>query len=93
MTRRGRGGGWWAWPVLRLKEVRTISFRLPDGLLAELEREAKARGVSKAALVRESLEAALGRLPRDIAINPKYLEGFGRDGNSRGAGRSRTRRS
>ena len=77
----------------------TISFKLSDKLLAELEREAKARRVPKSVVVRESLEATLrprarGRrsscfdlardlagsvpgLPRDLAHNPKYMEGFG----------------
>ena len=41
--------------------MRTISFKLPDGLLAELEREAKARHLPKSVLVRESLETALRR--------------------------------
>jgi predicted transcriptional regulator len=79
--------------------VQTISLKLPDDLLAELEREAKARRVTKSVLVRESLETALRRrpgrraascldlardlagsvkgLPRDLAHNPKYMEGFG----------------
>jgi predicted transcriptional regulator len=78
--------------------MRTISLRLPDALLTELEREAKARGVTKSAVVRESLETVLRRrprraatcfdlardlagsvkgLPRDLAHNPKYMEGFG----------------
>ena len=39
--------------------MRTISFKLPDDLLADLEREAKARHVTKPVLVRRSLEAAL----------------------------------
>ena len=39
--------------------MRTISLRLPEELLAQLEREAKARRVPKSALVRESLETAL----------------------------------
>ena len=77
----------------------TISLKLPEDLLADLAREAKARGVSKSALVRRSVEAALRRpsragagscydlardlagtvkgLPRDIATNPKYMDGFG----------------
>jgi len=72
---------------------------LPADLLADLEREAKARRVSKSALVRDSLATALRHpprrgdascydlardlagavkgLPRDLANNPKYLEGFG----------------
>lgn len=79
--------------------MRTISLKLPDDLLAELEREAETRRITKSVLVRESLEAALrGRpsrgaascydlardlagtvkgLPRDLAHNPKYMEGFG----------------
>ncbi len=78
--------------------MRTISLKLPDDLLADLEREAKARRVSKSALVRESLEAtvrhrprrgascydlardlagAVKALPRDLATDPKHMEGFG----------------
>jgi predicted transcriptional regulator len=79
--------------------MRAISLKLPDDLLAELQREAKARRVTKSALVRESLETALRRrpgrraascfdlardlagsvegLPRDLAVNPKYMDGFG----------------
>lgn len=79
--------------------MRTISLKLPDDLLAELEREAKARHVTKSVVVRESLETAIRRrpgrraatcfdlardlagslkgLPRDLAHNPKYMEGFG----------------
>jgi len=79
--------------------MRTISLKLPEDLLADLEREAKARGVSKSVVVRESVERALRHrsrrgaascwdlardlagmvkgLPRDLANNPKYMEGFG----------------
>jgi hypothetical protein len=79
--------------------MQTISLKLPEDLLADLEREAKARRVSKSALVRESVEIAVRRqprrgavscydlaqdlagtvkgMPRDLASNPKYLEGFG----------------
>ena len=79
--------------------MQTISLRLPEDLLADLEREAKARRISKSVLVRESLEKALRQrsrrgaascydlardlagtvkgLPRDLAKNPKYMEGFG----------------
>jgi len=39
--------------------MQTISLKLPDDLLAELNREAKARRVTKSRLVRESLEKAL----------------------------------
>jgi Ribbon-helix-helix protein, copG family len=39
--------------------VRTISLKLPDDLLAQLESQAKARGVTKSLLIRDSLEKAL----------------------------------
>lgn len=79
--------------------MQTISLKLPDDLLAELEREAEARRVTKSMLIRESLERSLrpqsraGKsscfdlardlagsvkgLPKDLAENPKYMEGFG----------------
>jgi hypothetical protein len=79
--------------------MQTISLKLPEDLLADLEREAKARRVTKSALVREGLERVLRRpqhgesascydlardlagsvkgLPRDLATNPKYMQGFG----------------
>lgn len=79
--------------------MQTISLKLPEDLFADLEREAKARRVSKSAVVRESLVAALRRrsrreapscydlardlagavkgLPRDLATNPRYMDGFG----------------
>ena len=41
--------------------VTTISLKLPDPLLLEVEAEAKRRGLSKSALVRESLESTLRR--------------------------------
>jgi len=78
--------------------MQTISLKLPDDLLADLEREAQARRVTKSVVVRESLETALRHgarrakscydlardlagavkgLPRDLATNPEYMEGFG----------------
>lgn len=44
----------------------TISLKLPQSLLRELETEAQMRGVAKSAIIRESLEAALrkGRKPK-----------------------------
>jgi predicted DNA-binding protein len=79
--------------------MQTISLKLPDELLAELESAAKARRVTRSWLVRESLETALRKrppsgdvscydlardlagsvkgLPKDLADNPKYMEGFG----------------
>ncbi|MBL8296431.1 MAG: ribbon-helix-helix protein, CopG family [Bryobacterales bacterium] len=44
--------------------MKTISLKLPDDLLADLESEAKARRLTKSVLVRESLEAALRQRPR-----------------------------
>ena len=44
--------------------MRTISLKLPEQLVADLEREAKARRVTKSVLVRECLEKALHREPR-----------------------------
>lgn len=87
---------------ITLEVTQTISLKLPDDLVAELEREAKARRVTKSAVIRESLEAAvrprartrarrplscfdlasdlagsLRGLQRDLAQNPKYMDGFG----------------
>src|SRR5205807_1287552 len=39
--------------------MQTISLNLPDDLLAQLDREAEVRGVTKSPLVRESREATL----------------------------------
>jgi predicted DNA-binding protein len=80
--------------------MRTISLKLPDNLLTQLDSEAKARRVTKSRVVRESLEKALNKkspagpvscydlardlagtlkgLPKDLAVNPKYMEGFGK---------------
>jgi hypothetical protein len=88
----------------------TISLKLPESLLARLERESRARRTTKSSVVRECLEQQLPdrappvdlpelppgesfydkalpilkkawarnrRLPRDLATNPKYREGFG----------------
>ena len=49
--------------------MRTISLKLPDDLLADLEKEAKARGLTKSVLVRQSLEASLRRRPRGVAAS------------------------
>jgi hypothetical protein len=63
----------------------TISLKLPDDLLAQLDKEAKVRGVTKSLLVRESLETTLRRrspgagscydLARDLAGTIKGLPG------------------
>jgi hypothetical protein len=41
--------------------VTTISLKLTDPLLREVEAEARRRGLSKSALIRDSLEATLRR--------------------------------
>jgi hypothetical protein len=86
------------WFVL-LSAMQTISLKLPETLLADLEKESRLRRTSKSALVRAALErelapargkkkpscydlardlaGSLKGLPKDIATNPKYLEGFG----------------
>jgi predicted DNA-binding protein len=63
--------------------MQTISLKLPDNLLARLNREAKARRVTKSRVVRDSLEAALQKprakslscydLARDLAGKVKGL--------------------
>ena len=85
-------------------------MKLPERLLARLEKASRTRRATKSALVRECLEKQLpgetpsvqlpelppgesfydhalpilkkawkrnGRLPRDLATNPKYMKGFG----------------
>ncbi len=80
--------------------MRTISRKLPDHLLEQLDSQAKVRGVTKSWLVRDCLEKELRApspagaiscfdlshdlagtvkgLPKDLAINPRYMRGFGR---------------
>ena len=84
---------------ITLRIMRTISVKLPDELLAQLSREAKAKRVTKSSIVRESLVKGLHEepsttagscydlardlagmvkgLPKDLAHNPKYMDGFG----------------
>ena len=49
--------------------MRTISARLPAGLLARLENEAKARRATKSAVVRQSLELALRKQPKTGSVS------------------------
>jgi predicted transcriptional regulator len=44
--------------------VKTLSVKLPDDLVEQLDSEARARKVTKSALVRESLERVLFRQKR-----------------------------
>ena len=64
--------------------MRTISLKLPDDLLTQLDHAAKARRITKSRLVRESLEKALRQkssagavscfdLARDLAGTVKGL--------------------
>jgi hypothetical protein len=41
--------------------METVSFKLPPGLRARLEQEAKRRQVGRSTIIRESLERTLGR--------------------------------
>jgi len=47
--------------------MRTISLRLPDDLVSEIETEARQRRVSKSKLMREGIEEVLRKLPLEGA--------------------------
>jgi len=47
--------------------MQTISLKVPEDLLVQIEKEAKARGITKSLLVRESLEKALRETPPGAA--------------------------
>jgi len=49
--------------------MQTISLRLPDELLAQLDTESKARRITKSRLVRESLERALRKETSAAAVS------------------------
>jgi len=49
--------------------MRTISLKLPDELLENLDNEARKRRVTKSWLVRESLEKALHKQPQAGAVS------------------------
>jgi predicted transcriptional regulator len=49
--------------------VQTISLRLPDDLLVQLDEEAKARRMTKSRLIREGLEKVLGSKPRSRTVS------------------------
>lgn len=49
--------------------MQTISLKLPDDLLAQLDSEAKSRRVTKSWLVRESLEKALRKQSQAGAVS------------------------
>ena len=55
--------------------MRTISLKLPDDLLAQLDHEAKARKVTKSRLVRESLERELFKASPAGAVSCYDLAG------------------
>ena len=78
----------------------TLTLKVPDVLVGRIEQEARRRGASKSAVIRDCLERVLlngGKCggasfhdlarhlcgigkggPRDLASNPKHLEGLGR---------------
>lgn len=49
--------------------MRTISLRLPDDLLVQLDHQAKARRVTKSRLVRESIEEVLRKPSAPSAVS------------------------
>ena len=49
--------------------MKTISLKLPDDLLADLEQEAKARGLTKSDLIRQSLELSLRERPGRVVAS------------------------
>lgn len=82
------------------EDMKTVSLKLENEVLEQLEREARLRGVTKSELLREGLKRILNEdsptgaescydlardlagvvkgLPEDLAVNPKYMKGFGR---------------
>jgi len=56
--------------------MKTISLRLPDGLHARVEREAKRKRCSKAAVVREAVERSLQARPRANGKQSKRPRSF-----------------
>jgi hypothetical protein len=79
--------------------LRTVTVKLKDRVLAEIEAEARARRISRSAVVRARLErsAAPGGsvwdrmrdlviradAPSDLAANKAHLKGYGGRGGSR----------
>jgi len=70
--------------------MRTISVKLPDELIAQLARVAKARRVTKSCLVRESLEKGLHDQPPAGEVScydlARDLAGY-REGTTQGLGK------
>lgn len=79
--------------------LRTVTIKIPDRALAEIEAEARARRVSRSAVVRERLERATRRqgsiwdAMQDLVIDGRLaLSGLASDKSLlRGYGRSRRR--
>lgn len=65
-------------PVKAPYPVTTQSFSLPAALLAEMKEQARLRGQSGSALVREALEAHLVNLRLDIDAERMMAEARGR---------------
>ena len=49
--------------------MKTLTVRLPDPLVAQLDAESRARHVSKSEIVRERLQAVAGRTRRSAALD------------------------
>lgn len=67
--------------------MKMMSIRLPDPVVAELEAEAKERGISKTDLVRESIEQRRrqkrAKVPDDLADIIGCIDGLPEDLSSR----------
>ncbi len=66
----------WQVVIQYRKHMMTISFKLPEALLREVEHEAASRGVPKSAVIRDSLEQTL-RKRRKAKRRPNCLELMG----------------
>ena len=61
---------------ITLRNVTTVSLKLPDDLLRDVETEARRRGVSKSAVIRDELAARLRRTrPRRARVTCADLAG------------------
>jgi hypothetical protein len=79
--------------------MKTISLKLSEALIEQLNNEAEARRITVSELIRESimrnlrepeapgpscfdlvrdLAGSIKGLPKDLATNPRYMDGFGR---------------
>jgi hypothetical protein len=67
-------------PVLPFGGMTTVSLKLPESLLQEVEQEAAARGVPKSAVIRDCLERTLrkaGKAARKVSCLDLMANGVG----------------